>query len=121
MHMDIHKAELIFGKKKLNSKYNPYEYWTKRGITYKDNFQYNQIFIEGEKALLNYLQSISFNTVLEFGCGFGRVTKLILENFSVQNYDAFDLSPVQIKNAKQFCKNFDVNLQVSTIQDFKST
>ena len=57
--------------------------------------------------------------VAEFGCGFGRITKLVLENFPIKRYVAFDLSPDQIPNAKKNCNSFDVDFHVSTIQDFE--
>ncbi len=102
-------------------KYKPLDYWTKRGKTYKQKFVYNEFFNQQEKSLLDYLQKISFKTILEFGCGFGRITKLILDNFSVHKFTAFDLSTDQIDNAKELCKNHsNVVFTVSTIQDFNS-
>ncbi|MGH9998111.1 MAG: class I SAM-dependent methyltransferase, partial [Nitrososphaeraceae archaeon] len=55
--------------------------------------------------LLDYLKSIipPFKSVLELGCGFGRITKLILSNFpDIQVYTAVDLSPHQIQNAREY-------------------
>ena len=43
----------------------------------------------------------SFKTVLELGCGFGRITQLLLSNYSnITEYLAVDISPDQIENAK---------------------
>jgi SAM-dependent methyltransferase len=55
--------------------------------------------------LLDYLRSVipPFKSVLEVGCGFGRITKLILSNFpDIQIYTAVDLSPHQIQNAREY-------------------
>lgn len=55
--------------------------------------------------LLDYLKSVipPFKSVLEVGCGFGRITKLILSNFpDIQIYTAVDLSPHQIQNAREY-------------------
>lgn len=101
--------------------YKPYEYWIDRGRVYQKEFEYSKIYQEQEKALVGYLKGLSFDTVLEFGCGFGRITKLLLENFPIKKYYAFDLSEDQIKNAQENCKEFkNVNFSVSTIQDFES-
>ena len=67
---------------------------------------HDEFFIKQEKSLLSYLKTLSFDTILEFGCDFGRITKLILDNFNVNNYTAFDLSSDQINNAKKLCENY---------------
>ncbi|HEV8405032.1 MAG TPA: class I SAM-dependent methyltransferase [Nitrososphaera sp.] len=100
--------------------YDPAEYWIKRGKIYQSNFVYNQIFRAQEKFLLNHIKGLSFNTVLEVGCGFGRITKQLLENFPETRYTAVDLSPDQIENAKRFVNNSKVNFAVSDIQSFSS-
>lgn len=108
--------------KKFKSKiypYKPYQYWYETGKKYQDKFEYSEYFKSQEKVLLDVLRELSFESVLEFGCGFGRITKLVLENFPVKRYVAFDLSPDQIQNAKKNCNSFDVDFHVSTIQDFE--
>jgi len=55
-----------------------------------------------ENALLDYLKTIQFESVLEYGFGFGRITKLLLENFEIKQYKVFDLSQDQIINAKNY-------------------
>jgi len=101
--------------------YKPTEYWTRRGINYQKEFVYSENVLRDEKYVIDYLKSLSFGTVLEFGCGFGRVTKLVLENFPIKKYKAFDISPTLISKAKTFCENFDnVSFEVSSIQDFQS-
>ena len=79
-----------------------------------DDISYNY----KETKLLDTLKNISFDSVLEFGCGYGRITKLILDNFKVDNYVAFDLSPHQLHFAKMTCKNVD--FRISTIQQFSA-
>jgi len=102
------------------TRYEPEEYWQKRGKRYQKEFTYTQNFQNQEKKLIDFLQSLSFCTVLEFGCGFGRITKLMLENFQIKKYDAFDLSSHQINNAKQLCRDYkNVSFTLSTIQDLK--
>jgi len=70
---------------------------------------------------LKFLETLEFESVLEFGCGFGRLTKLMLEKFPhIKEYKAIDLSPDQINNAKKRINTDKVNFEVTTIQDFKS-
>ena len=110
--------------------YIPHEYWFKHGKTYKDEFRYNKNFELQEKILIDYLKNnvSSFSSVLEVGCGFGRITKLLLSNFpNITEYLAIDLSPDQIENAKELIrqgmvmKGHDPNLifMVSDVQSFQ--
>lgn len=111
--------------------YIPQEYWLRHGKTYKKEFRYNKNFRLQERILIDYIKdqlSTSFSTVLEVGCGFGRITKLLLSNFSnITEYLAMDLSSDQIENAKELVntpteikeQNLDVNFVVSDIQSFR--
>ena len=83
--------------------YNPSEYWHERGKLYKKNFRYDKNKRLQEEFLIDYLNGItgSFKSVLELGCGFGRITKLLLTNYNnITEYLAIDISPHQIENAK---------------------
>ena len=101
--------------------YIPHEYWFKHGKTYKKEFRHNKNFELQEKILIDYLKdhlsSSSFSTVLEVGCGFGRITKLLLSNFPhIREYLAIDLSPDQIENARELIKpEIEPNVQVQNI------
>jgi len=103
-------------------KYDPNKYWKKRGKEfYKDRILYDkeQERLE-EKKLLDYLSELDFDTVFEFGCGYGRYTDLLLKKFPhIKEYMAIDLSSDLINNAKKYVNSKKVDFEVSTIQDFK--
>src|ERR1700739_700925 len=113
-------------------RYVPNEYWYERGKRYREEFRPNEKSALQEKILLDYLINISsfssFSTVLELGCGFGRITKLLLSNFpDIQEYTAIDLSPDQIENAKEFVRSVietkehnPLTFIVSDIQSFQN-
>jgi SAM-dependent methyltransferase len=87
------------------------EYWLKHGKSYKDEFRYNKKYRLQEQTLIQYMSSHIFEDsrnkqmrVLELGCGFGRITKLVLSNFGscIEEYLAVDLSAEQVENAKHY-------------------
>jgi SAM-dependent methyltransferase len=109
--------------------YNPSEYWHERGKVYKKNFRYDKNKRVQEEFLIAHLNNISgsFKSVLELGCGFGRITQLLLSNYhNITEYLAVDISPDQIENAKSLLSstklsNNKVKLDflVSDIQSLK--
>jgi len=54
-----------------------------------------------ESKFIECLKNIEFNTIFEFGCGYGRLAKLILDNFNINEYVGVDISLGQIHNAKK--------------------
>jgi SAM-dependent methyltransferase len=95
--------------------YNPSEYWHERGKIYKKNFRYDKNKRVQEEFLIANLNNISgsFKTVLELGCGFGRITQLLLSNYSnITEYLAVDISPDQIENAKSLLSSTKLTNQV---------
>ncbi|HYJ01251.1 MAG TPA: class I SAM-dependent methyltransferase [Nitrososphaeraceae archaeon] len=95
--------------------YNPSEYWRERGKVYKKNFRYDKDKRLQEEFLLTHLNGISgsFKSVLELGCGFGRITKLLLTNYdNITEYLAVDISPDQIENAKTLISSAKISNKV---------
>ncbi len=90
------------------------KFWLKKGKKYYKGEVKRWPLLE----VPEYLKDIPFNSVLEFGCGTGTVTKLINDNFKVDDYVAFDISPDQIKHAKENCQKHQVDFHVSQIQKF---
>jgi len=120
-------------------KYDPKEYWFKRGKKfYNENIYEIKKYRKQEKKLLEYLSGLDFSTVFEIGCGYGRITRLIIDNFDIKEYLAIDISPHLIKKAKNLnsfknlhfkvCdvaeinveKKFDLVLGVETLMHVKS-
>lgn len=109
--------------KKIRSKfrldYEPEKYWKKRGRKYIKEPENEGHRIQ-EKYLIDYLKKMKFDSVLEAGCGFGRITKLMSNNFNIKQHTAFDLSSDQINNAKTLCGQ-KVHFQVSTINRYSDS
>lgn len=73
--------------------------WLQRATTYMRDFRRNPAYDAQEQAIIAALRSVQFSTVFEFGCGFGRITKLILEAARPSLYVATDVSAAMLKDA----------------------
>lgn len=102
--------------------YVPKDYWLREGATYMERFRRTKEFQLQERLLVDCLKNLDppFSTVLELGCGFGRITKLLLSNFDIKEYAAVDLSPEQIENARRYVGDNRVKFIVSDMQSFQS-
>jgi len=81
-------------------------YWLERGRDYIAERRTPPEFHRlQERFLLDILRSggIPMRRVLEIGCGFGRITKLLAEAWPDSDITALDLSPDQLANARRYC------------------
>ena len=88
------------------SDFNVNEYWLERGRTYIGEKRTPPEFHRlQERFLLGVLRrgNIAMRRVLEIGCGFGRITKLLADAWPEADITALDLSPEQLANARQYC------------------
>lgn len=91
----------------MSEPFNVNEYWLKRGQTYigegRLSRDYHQL---QEKFLIERLRGgrLPLRKILELGCGFGRITKLLGQNFPDAQIVALDLSPDQLANAQRHCQ-----------------
>jgi SAM-dependent methyltransferase len=87
--------------------YDPKEYWIKRGESYREHLNSRRKgrvarnYDAQEKLLPEVMTVLRPESVLEVGCGYGRMTALISKVPSVKSYDAVDLSPHNIEEAKR--------------------
>ena len=100
------------------------KYWVDRSVGYEKEFNKHNFFLKRyfklqEDILIDLLKKeIDFNSVLEVGCGFGRITKLVTENFpTVERISVIDISPAQIENVKRYVNSGKVKFLCGKIQD----
>jgi SAM-dependent methyltransferase len=81
------------------------QYWLKRGRRYIEEKLPQDYHRMQEGFLLDVLEAsrIPLHKLLEVGCGFGRVTKLLAEKFPQAQITALDLSLDQLTHARQYC------------------
>lgn len=105
------------------SKVDVEKYWLSRGRKYffepvKWSLFRRRRAHKQEAALIDFLKTLNFESVFEVGCGYGRITKLILENFpQVRQIVGIDLSPDQIEIAQRYVNSRKVELRLGKIQD----
>jgi SAM-dependent methyltransferase len=82
------------------------QYWLQRGRTYIGEERLDAPYYRlQEQFLIGVLASsgMPLGRIVEIGCGYGRITKLLAENFPQARIFALDLSPNQLENARRYC------------------
>src|SRR5262245_2095952 len=89
----------------MSEGFNVNEYWLKRGRGYIEEALPQDYHRLQEKFLVDLLRAsqLPVNKILEIGCGFGRITRLLADNFPETQIMALDLSPDQLANARRYC------------------
>ena len=90
--------------------YNPEAYWDKRGKSYLAEGRLRELPDSNRKllysAMLKAFDKISFSSLLEVGCGFGRNLGIISDSFSSKQLFGIDLSSEMISAAKSHLKSY---------------
>lgn len=82
------------------TEYDPVTYWRARGLTYGSRFRYTAAFVEQERLLRSVIEGLEFDSVLEVGCGFGRIGRIVTDIRPSATYTGIDLSPDQLRRAR---------------------
>lgn len=80
--------------------YDPLAYWRERGRTYERDFRPER-YREQEAALEELLAPLEFDSVLDVGCGFGRIGTLLYRLRPGISYRGVDASPDQVAAARR--------------------
>jgi len=81
-------------------------YWAERGRTYNTEERLTKDYHHLQESFLVdviKLSGLAPQSILEIGCGFGRVTKVLSAEFSHCQITALDLSEDQLANARRYC------------------
>lgn len=98
--------ESSFSKSALND-FDCNSYWLDRGGRYiKEKRLQESWFRQQEQFLLEIIQPIQPESILELGCGYGRMTRVIAEAMPETQILGLDLSPDQIANARAYCADY---------------
>ena len=93
-------------------KYNPKEYWEKRALEWSKQADRNYSLPEEDKKIIQkWLKDIDFKTVLDIGCGNGRM----VEWFEGKEYMGIDISKKLIEISKERYSNR--KFQVKKVED----
>src|SRR6185503_2880674 len=92
--------------KDMKTEFNANEYGLERGRNYINEKRTPPEFHRlQERFLFDVLRrsGVPMRRVLEIGCGFGRITKLLAQAWTDADVTALDLSPEQLANARRYC------------------
>jgi SAM-dependent methyltransferase len=81
-------------------------YWAERGRTYHNEGRLAENYHRLQEVFLVDVLKVSglaVRSILEIGCGFGRITKVLASEFPQSHITALDLSEDQLANARRYC------------------
>lgn len=81
--------------------YQPVQYWTERGRGYEAEAVREGWWSTENEPILALLDGLDFRSVLEVGCGFGRVGSHVLARNPGVSYTGLDVSPDLIDGARR--------------------
>lgn len=81
--------------------YDPPTYWIERGLTYEQEATERGWLRSESRPLMRQIGKLRFTSILEVGCGFGRVGAALLRRRPRVAYTGLDVSPELLKGAKQ--------------------
>lgn len=85
--------------------YSPPKYWRERGKVFEQEAQAQHWWGAENKPLLELLARLRFSSVLEVGCGFGRVGASIVAHWPYVAYTGMDVSPDLVAAAQRRIPN----------------
>jgi SAM-dependent methyltransferase len=90
-------------------------YWNERGRTYHTEVRLAEDYHRLQESILVdvlKLSGLQARSILEIGCGYGRMTKILAAAFPGSRITALDLSEDQLANARRYCgENQDIVFQ----------
>jgi len=100
--------------------YDPVAYWTEASTNaeHQDNearFVHTPVFQTQEERLMATLETLEFDSILEVGCGWGRITKLVHERWPDKPYLATDMTAARVAAAQRNVEG--VSFRVASILD----
>jgi len=92
----------------------PAKYWKKYGAYYfaieRKGIEKETLLIKESEYLANIISDYKPDTILELGCGYGRVLKELAKKNKQATITGIDISKDQLKEAKEYLKDFNVSL-----------
>src|SRR3989442_2999411 len=100
----------------MSAEFDATTYWLKRGKGYLEEEQsYAEYHRVQERFLFETLRAgrLPMQNILELGCGFGRVTKLLAGNYPGADILALDLSPDQLEKDRKSTRLNSSHVRIS--------
>lgn len=85
--------------------FDPNAYWRHRGKSYIGEQRLGGVYYrQQEEFITATVAALKPASILEVGCGFGRVTRCIARALPETHITAVDLSDAQVRNAREYCQ-----------------
>ena len=96
--------------------YEPVAYWRERGKTYEQVFRRTPAFEAQEAAFAEFVSHLDYASVLDVGCGFGRMGPILVAGRVNVEYVGIDVSADMLRGARRLVPDGD--FVRSPLEDF---
>ena len=101
---------------KRDAFFQPENFWRFAGMSYEAEHD-PSLFVAQEATIESVLAGLEFQTVLDVGCGFGRIGEIVRKVRPGAAYTGFDVSPDQIAGAQRRLGGW-AELHVESVESF---
>lgn len=99
---------------------NPRDYWTERGKIYMNqeiDLVGKGVFRDQALWLIEEIRELAPKRILEVGCGYGRLVKVMSQQLDFDRFVGVDFSSTQLERAKNYIDNDRVELMLVDAKD----
>ncbi len=83
-------------------------YWLERGKLYRYERRLDgQFYRDQEELFASVIRSLQPGSLIDVGCGFGRLTKVLAKEFPRTSFVGIDISPDQLRHARDTCSELE--------------
>lgn len=101
----------------LTKKYDPLHFWDDYGDRYAKGFDKPQEVQRNVAWIVFRMKSLGVESLLDVGCGFGRLEPFLIDGEAVKKITAIDISQKQLDSANKYLENYPQKDKITFVKE----